>query len=262
MKAAERRLEIFEILKKQKYVDVAVLAEAFDVSTMTIRRDLSKFEEQGVVTTTYGGATLNEGTSSEPAFAIKSGHSKHNKIRIAYEASLIINDGDSIFIDCGTTTVELARFITEKRITVITNSWKLLSSLSDFSKITLILAPGEYDPISEGAISSSTISFIKQYTVDKAFISTQGIDLDRGVSVPSDDDAQVKKAIMDSAKYKLLLADHTKFHQSFMAKHGNLIDFDAILVDPDIDDKTYQAARSKHPNLVICSSYKGDVEDE
>lgn len=261
MKAAERRLKIFEMVKQEKYVDVAELAASFDVSTMTIRRDLSKFEEQGVVTTTYGGATLNDGTSSEPAFAIKSGHSKQNKINIAYEASLIINDGDSIFIDCGTTTFELARFISEKKITVITNSWKVLSALSDFSKITLILAPGEYDPISEGAISSATIRFIEQYTVDKAFISTQGIDLERGVSVPSDNDAQVKKAIMNAAKHRLLLADHTKFNQTFMAKHGDLNDFDAILVDPDITEETYQQAKAKHPNIVICDSYKGKIED-
>lgn len=177
MKSTERRLKIFEIVKKSKFVDVNQLAEMFQVSSMTIRRDLAKLENQGVLTTSYGGATLNEGVSSEPSFGLKSGYSQEYKEQIAYEASLLVNDGDCIFIDCGTTTLELAKLIVNKEITVITNSWKVLSAIHDFSKVKVILAPGEYDPISEGALSSTTIHFLKNYLVDKAFISTQGVDI-------------------------------------------------------------------------------------
>ena len=170
MKSTERRLKIFEIVKKSKFVDVNQLAEMFQVSSMTIRRDLAKLENQGVLTTSYGGATLNEGVSSEPSFGLKSGYSQEYKEQIAYEASLLVNDGDCIFIDCGTTTLELAKLIVNKEITVITNSWKVLSAIHDFSKVKVILAPGEYDPISEGALSSTTIHFLESYLGDKAFI--------------------------------------------------------------------------------------------
>ena len=240
MKSTERRLEIFELLKEKKIVSVLDLANYYQVSNMTIRRDLAKLEAQGILTTHYGGASLNEGVSSEPSFHLKSQHSQKDKGQIALEASYLVNDGDSIFIDCGTTTLELIRYIQNKRITIITNSWKVLSEIKDFSKIKVIMACGEYDPISEGAISSSTISFIENYTVDKAFISTQGVDDALKVSVPMDFDAQVKKSIYKCATSKILLVDHTKFHQSYFAKHGNLKDFDVVITDALLSEEDYQ----------------------
>lgn len=251
MKAVERRLQIFNIVKKNKHVDVNEMAKMFNVSSMTIRRDLARLENQGVVSTTYGGAILNEGVSSEPSFDMKSGLSQHHKMQIAYEASLLVNDGDSIFIDCGTTPFEMIKFLSNKKITIMTNSWKVISAIQDFSKIKVLLVPGIYDPISEGALSSSTISFLENYTVDKAFISTQGVDINRGVSVPTDNDAQVKMAIMKCAKNKILLADHTKFGHSYMAKHGLLSDFDIILTDEYIDQCLLKQMHEKHYNIVI-----------
>lgn len=254
MKIGERRLKIFEIIKEKRHVEVNDLAQYFQVSTMTIRRDLSQLEAEGVVKTNYGGATYIDSVSSEPSFRLKSGYSHEYKKQIAYEASLLIHDGDSIFIDCGTTTLELVPFITHKNITIMSNSWRVLSKIQDFSKVKVILAPGVYDPISEGAISATTIDFLKNYSIDKAFISTQGIDIDRGVSVPTDTDAKVKKAIINCAKNKILLADHTKFHQSYMALFGQLNDFDIIFTDTDMDRETYQKLSEKH-NVVLSQSY-------
>ena len=119
----------------------------------------------------------------------------------------------------------------------------------------VLLAPGEYDPISEGALSSSTISFMQNYVIDKAFISTQGIDLNGGVTVPTDNDAQVKRAVVKASKQKILLADHTKFGQTFMAKHGELSDFDVIITDNQIDSNIYEQLRKKRCNIVKSTSY-------
>ena len=255
MRGGERISKIFELINEKNYVTVAELAELFDVSTMTIRRDLAKLEAQGVITTNYGGATLNKGVSAEPSFGIKSGQSQQYKDQIAYEASFIVNDGDSIYIDCGTTAVELVKYIVGKKITIITNSWRVVSEIQDFSKVKVLLAPGEYDPISEGALSSATISFMQNYVIDKAFISTQGIDLEGGVTVPSDNDAQVKKAVMKASKYKILLADHTKFGQTFMAKHGALEDFDAIITDTEINQAIFEQLKKKCSNVIKSTSF-------
>lgn len=254
MKAAERRLKIFEELKTNKYVDVNELAHLFHVTPITIRRDLSRLETQGILTTSYGGATLNEGVSNEPSFDLKSGYSKLYKEQIAYEASLLVHDGDCIYVDCGTTTLELAKYIQHKEITILTNSWKFLSKIDDFSKIKIILAPGTYDPISEGVLSSSTIQFLKNYKVDKAFISTQGVEIEWGVSVPSDTDAQVKKAIMNCSKYNILLVDHTKFGKTFLANHGKLSDFQLIFTDIDIDSYFLKVLLEKKHNVIVCKS--------
>lgn len=255
MRNGERIIKIFHLISEKKYITVAELAEMFEVSPMTIRRDLAKLENQGILTTNYGGATLNEGVSSEPSFGIKSGQSQEYKDQIAYEASFLVNDGDSIYLDCGTTAVELVKYIVGKKITIITNSWRIVSEIQDFSKVKVLLAPGEYDPISEGALSSSTISFMQNYVIDKAFISTQGIDLNGGVTVPTDNDAQVKRAVVKASKQKILLADHTKFGQTFMAKHGELSDFDVIITDNQIDSNIYEQLRKKRCNIVKSTSY-------
>lgn len=256
MQAASRRLKIFDILQKQKTVEVKDLAQEFNVSTMTIRRDLARLENEEVLSTHYGGATLNEGVSSEPSFSIKSGYSQKHKEQIAHQAYLLIEEGDCIYLDCGTTALELAKLLSNKRITLLTNSWKVLSVVHDFSKIEVILAPGSYDPISEGTISAATIDYFNNFLVDKAFVSTQGVDLDYGVSVPNAQDAQVKKSILKISKQKILLADHTKFGQTYFANHGKLEDFDAIIVDANLDINVEKQMRARKLNLFIAKNNK------
>lgn len=255
MKKGERLGAIYDLIHEKEYLTISELSEKFQVSTMTIRRDLAKMEKQGIVTTNYGGAVLNKGVASEPSFDIKSGWAQQFKEQIAYEASFLVNDGDSVYIDCGTTTLELVKYITGKTITLITNSCRVISEIQDFSKVRVLLAPGEYDPISEGALSSSTINFMQNYVIDKAFISTQGVDLAGGVTVPTDNDAQVKKAVMRKAKRKILLADHTKFGHTFFAKHGELSEFDAIITDDQIDEEIYEQMHRKKINLIKSTSY-------
>ena len=128
MNATNRRLAIFDKLLVEKKVIVTNLAEEFNVTPMTIRRDLSVLEKQGVITTYYGGASLNEGAASEPSFMLKNKNSLDEKIAIAYEASKLINEGDSIYIDCGTTCYNIGRFIKNKRITVMTNSIRFIET--------------------------------------------------------------------------------------------------------------------------------------
>jgi len=119
MNATNRRLAIFDKLLNEKRVVVMNLAEEFNVTPMTIRRDLSVLEKQGVITTYYGGASLNEGAASEPSFMLKNKNAIDEKMAIAYEASKLINEGDSVYIDCGTTCYNIGRFLKNKKITVL-----------------------------------------------------------------------------------------------------------------------------------------------
>ena len=100
MNTTQRRYEIYATLKKDQTVQVNVLATKYNVSLMTIRRDLDILENQGLVTKSYGGATLNESISSELSFEIKEGISQNDKKKIAIYASTLIQDGDSIYLDC------------------------------------------------------------------------------------------------------------------------------------------------------------------
>lgn len=236
MNTTQRRYEIYEKLKKDKTVQVNELANQYCVSLMTIRRDLDILENQGLATKSYGGATLNESISAEPAFEIKEGMSQSDKKDIAIFASTLIQDGDSIYLDCGTTCLELFKRIHHKKITIFTNFWKILQYVDRNTKAKIIMAPGTYNPITQAALSESTIQFFQNYYIDKAFISVLGIDLDYGVSIPSMSDALVKKAILDSSNKKICLVDHTKFNKKYMSKIANVDDFDMVITDKQLKD--------------------------
>ena len=235
MNTTQRRYEIYEKLKKDKTVQVSELAKVYSVSLMTIRRDLDSLENQGLATKSNGGATLNESSSTEPSFEIKEGMSQSDKKEIAIYASTLIQDGDSIYLDCGTTCLELFKRIHHKKITIFTNFWKILQYLNRNTKAKIIMAPGVYNPVTQAALSESTIQFFQNYYIDKAFISVLGLDLDYGVSIPSMSDALVKKAILDSSNKKICMVDHTKFHKKYMSKIANIDDFDMIITDDKLE---------------------------
>ena len=256
MNAAERRKEIFRLLQENQTVEVIELAARFDVTPMTIRRDLAVFEKQGLITTNYGGAYLNKGTSIEPSFSMKSTQCIDKKQMIGYEAARMIRDGDVIIIDCGTTTLQLAKYLKGKKLTVITNSWPVVSFLGGLPKIKLLLAPGEYDDISAGTFGISTAKFIENFHADKVFIGTHGCSLEQGASVPEIYDAEMKRALLAAGKEKVLMVDHTKFGVKCLAKHADLSDFDCIITDDGIDPETQEVIRANCQKLIVAQEMK------
>ena len=251
MNATNRRMGIYRILQEQKSAEVNDLAKKFHVSTMTIRRDFLLFEKQGLVTTNYGGAYLNKGSSIEPSFSLKTNQMLDKKQMIGYEASKLVKDDDTIIIDCGTTTLQLVKYIQDKKLTVITNSCPIINYFSGNSKIKLILAPGEYNEISAGTFGSDTIDYISKFHADKVFISTQGCSIKHGTTVPGILDADVKRALFNAAEKKYLMVDHTKFEQMLLVKFADVSEFDSIITDDGIDEEYYSELNSICKNIII-----------
>ncbi|MEA5027006.1 Glucitol operon repressor [bioreactor metagenome] len=250
MNVNQRRMGIYDLLIKDKNVEVMELARLFNVSSMTIRRDLTLFEKQGLVTTTYGGAYLNQSTTTEASFQLKATQMADEKTRIGQFASRYVQENDTIIIDCGSTALQLAKALPNIKLTVITNSWPLINFLGSNTKIRLILAPGTYNSVSAGALDGTTAAFFKNINADKVFISTQGCDLVRGLTVPEMLDAEVKRSMLNAGRKKYLLLDHTKIGLTYLAKHASLEEFDQIIVDQDIDPELWQNYQKKCPKLV------------
>lgn len=243
MNSTQRRMAIFEFLMENGSAEVNDLSERFGVTTMTIRRDLSLFERQGLITTNYGGAILKQGAGIEPSFALKQGQMAEVKQRIAKRAAEYINDGDSIILDCGTTTLEVLKYIDKKKITVITNSWPAVNYLHGNSRVNLYLAPGKYEEISAGVISPMTIEFYQKFHADIVFVSTQGFSPEYGATVPDPADASVKEALLQSGKKKLLLVDSSKIGKKFLSKHAYPAQFDSIIIDSALSEDVLQSLK-------------------
>lgn len=248
-------MSIYAILQQDKKVVVNELADKFGVTKMTIRRDLSFFEKQGIVKTTYGGAYLTSGASVEPSFQLKSIQMVDDKHLIGQKAAGQVEDGDTIIIDCGTTPLALAQFIFDKKIMVITNSVPVVNLLKGRKNIKLIVAPGEYEDDSQGMISFSTADFFRHIHADKVFLSTQGVNELGELTVPKMTDAHVKQALMRTGRQKILLADRSKFGQTFLAGHGRLADFDLVISQTGLPPDTLSLMKTQSVPLLLADSH-------
>ena len=253
MNAAQRRIEIYQLLEELRSVEVNNLAERFNVSTMTIRRDLQLFESQGLVTTNYGGAILNRGAGIEPAFALKQGIMTIAKHKIAQAAASLINDGDTIVVDCGTSTAEVFKCLNNSNITIVTGAWSAVGYLHGNRKIKLILAPGEYDELSAGVVSTMTADFYRNFHADFVFISTQGLSPVYGATVPSPRDAMVKRALLKAGKKTVLLADSSKIGKRFFSRHAKTEEFGIIITDDGIHKKHAHEIKKRCKRLIVVS---------
>lgn len=247
-------MRIYAILQQEKKVVVNDLAEKFGVTKMTIRRDLSVFEKQGIVKTSYGGAYLTSGASVEPSFQLKSVQMVDDKHLIGQKAAARVEDGDTIIIDCGTTALAFAQCLFDKKIMVVTNSVPVVNVLKGRSNIKLIVAPGEYEDDTQGMVSFSTAEFFSTLHADKVFLSTQGVNEQGELTVPKMTDAHVKRALARAGRQKILLVDKSKFSQTFLAGHGHLGDFDVIISQSGIPTDVLSLLRDHPAELILADS--------
>jgi DeoR/GlpR family transcriptional regulator of sugar metabolism len=254
MKTAERRVAIFEMLQKEHTLSVQKIADTFSVSPVTVRRDLAGMESQGLITAVYGGASIREGMASESSVDTRIGSRREIKQAIAARGAALVKDGDSIYVDCGTTAMEMMRYLQTKRITIVTNSWRALEACTDFSHCSILLAPGKYSPISGGSLSADTASFLSQYRFDKAFLSAISADIDSGAAVASAEEAEIKHIVMAVARQSILLADHTKFGAAAMAVFAGLSDFDQIITDDGMDASMRSELRRHCLKIIWCDA--------
>ncbi|HED2737460.1 DeoR/GlpR family DNA-binding transcription regulator [Klebsiella michiganensis] len=248
-------MSIYAILQQDKKVVVNDLAEKFGVTKMTIRRDLSFFEKQGIVKTTYGGAYLTRGASVEPGFQLQSIQMADDKHLIGQKAAEQVEDGDTIIIDCGTTPLALAHFIFDKKIMVITNSIPVVNLLKGRKNIKLIVTPGEYEDASQGMVSFSTADFFRHIHADKVFLSTQGVNDLGELTVPEMTDAHVKQALMRAGRQKILLADSSKFGQTFLAGHARLADLDLVISQTGLSPDILSLMQTQNVPLLLADSH-------
>lgn len=258
MNITERRMAIFDLLQKNGVVELADLAKQFDVSTMTVRRDLQIFQRQGLISMNYGGAYLNREAVQEPSFAAKSGCRLVQKQAIGQLAADFVCDGETIIIDCGTTPLQVLKYLGNKRVAVITNSMPAVSFVSGNPKVKLFFAPGEYDDISAGVFGNLTTEFYSRVHADKVFMGAHGCSIKSGVTEPAVEDASTKKAVMAAGRETFLLVDATKFDHTYLMQNAQLEDFDHVITDESMDE-AYRKQLAAMCKDVRYAQFRGDA---
>ncbi len=237
-----REKRIIEILEQhQGYCSVELFAKECEVSTMTIRRDLDRLKHKGLINKMHGGAVLNKFLQKEIPYDNRGDLNKDIKKSIALKASKFIEDDTTIMLDAGTTTLEIAYLLEDKKnITVITNDLTIAMYLSRIDTNVCIVG-GFIENSTHCTSSVFSIEFLSSVKVDIAFIATTSINDHNECMVSTAEKAGVKKAMIASANKTVLVADDSKFGISSFCKVANMKDFTHIITNHTFDDKQKRA---------------------
>lgn len=214
---AERRSAILHFLTEKGFASVAELALEFQVSEMTIRRDLTDLEGQRALQRTYGGATVYDPHFFEVSLQAKTTQFVEEKRRISRAAADLVQDGEIVILDAGSTTSLVAKFLKSKRITVITNGLNIAADLSDCSNIHLYIAGGELRQGVLAIVGPETSTFFETIRADKLFLGVDGVDVEGGLMVPDLNEAHTKRAMVRAAAQVIVVADHSKIGRSTLS---------------------------------------------
>ena len=250
----QRRDKILELLKEDGSAKVIDLAKLFKVTEVTIRQDLEKLESDGLVLREHGGAFLKNVADQVRTVSLANQENMGKKERIARKCMEYIESGDTIILDSGSTTTEIAKKLKGmKHLTVITNALNIALLLGAQPGIEVIVTGGEFKPPTLSLTGQKAADFFKGLNVQKLFLATAGISLKSGLTYPSISDLVVKKAMIDAAETTYLVADSTKIGKSAFASLGALSLIDFIITDPGIEDKHKQLFREHEIELIIAS---------
>jgi DeoR/GlpR family transcriptional regulator of sugar metabolism len=253
MLAQTRKDKILEMLKEDGSVKVAELSKIFKVSDVTIRQDLEKLEQDGLVTRKHGGAFLKTIGKQVQNFALANLINMDKKELIGKKAAEYIDSGDTIILDSGTTTTEIAKAIIDKQnITVITNAINIVMLLGANPAIDVILTGGEFKAPTLSLTGQKAADFFDGLHADKLFLATAGISLKSGLTYPSLSDIAVKKAMIEAADKVYLVADSTKVGKSSLASLGALSLIHYIITDSDITKKDKEVFREHEIDFIIA----------
>ncbi|MEU6717147.1 DeoR/GlpR family DNA-binding transcription regulator [Nonomuraea sp. NPDC046802] len=236
MYAEERQQEILRRARDAGRVDVVTLAAELDVTTETIRRDLTSLERAGVLRRVHGGAIPVERLGFEPAVATRDEVMTTEKERIAKAALAELPEDGSVIIDAGTTTGRLVQVLpADRELTVVVNSPPLATALAARANLHVIMLGGRVRGKTLATVDDWALRPLAYLNVDVAFMATNGCSTAKGLTTPDPAEAAIKRAMVKAAQRSVLLADHTKFGNTYLATFAELSEIDVVITDTGLD---------------------------
>jgi DeoR family transcriptional regulator of aga operon len=232
MLASDRQRRILELLEHKGSLSNTKLAVDLRVSLMTVRRDLSELEQRGLLVRVHGG--VQKVVTNDIGYALRSRRAHAAKTRIGVRAAQLIQDGETIYLDAGTTTVEIARALlgrTPRGLRVVTHAVNIAMELSGHSEISLIQVGGEIYRQTYAATGPLALETIARFSFDRMFLACQGFDTEGGLSNGNLTENEVKQAAMRASRWIGLVADASKWTRTTFARIAPLDAIHAIITD-------------------------------
>ena len=249
----ERHAAIIEKARTSGRVDVGELAADFDVTPETVRRDLTSLERHGLLRRVHGGAIPVERLGFEPGISARDQAMAAEKARIAEAALEELPVEGAILLDAGTTTARLAEILpTDRELTVVTNAIPIAMTLSARPNVTVLTIGGRVRGRTLATVDSWALRVLADTYVDVAFLGTNGVSVERGLTTPDVAEAAVKAAAVNAARRVVVLSDHTKVGNDCFARFGELDDVDTLISDDGLDVGLAADLQAAGPRVVLA----------
>ena len=238
MYAEERQQAMAELVAERGRLSVNLLAEEYDVTTETVRRDLSALERMGLVRRVHGGAVpASSLTVIESGLVERDSANTAEKERIARAAlELLPPAGSTVLIDAGSTTQRLASLLPrDHRLVVVTHAVPIAARLVGHPQIELHLLPGRVRTTTQAAVGADTVAALTGLRADAVFLGTNGVSVGHGLSTPDHDEAATKRAMVASSRQVVVLADASKIGAETPVRFAELAEVDVLVTDAGVD---------------------------
>ncbi|MFQ6067485.1 MAG: DeoR/GlpR family DNA-binding transcription regulator [bacterium] len=251
MLAKERQQKILQKIKFRRAVKVSELSKLFNVSEMTIRRDLEKLSDQGLIERVYGGVLSIDGTALEPTFQEKETVNVEEKRRIGKMGASIIKEGDTVCLGPGTTIMQIIKNLGKKRITALTNTLNIAFELSKLSTVRLFVIGGELRLGSYAMVGPETEEYLHRFYVDKFFVGVNGFSIEHGLTIPNPSEAAVYRAMIKQSRETIVVADYTKLESVSFAKIVDIQCVDKLITDSGVYEKYVQQLQEREIEVIV-----------
>lgn len=250
MLTPERHQLILQMIKDKPIVKIQELVDLTDSSESTIRRDLTLLEEGKFLKRVHGGAARLKGKLLEPSMTEKSSKNHQEKKLIARYAASLVEEGDSIYLDAGSTIVEMIPFLEVKDIVVVTNGLMHLPLLLERDIETYVIG-GYAKPKTKAVIGRGAITSLEQYRFDKCFLGVNGVHPQSGYTTPDQEEAMIKQKAIALSRETFALADDSKFSEISFAKIADL--HEAIIITNMLEEENDRPFSSRTKIKVVTS---------
>lgn len=248
-----RRRRILEWIQEEGSARVRELAAAFQVSEATIRQDLERLEHEGQITREHGGAFLNAPVAQSGFMVLHHQENMDQKRRIGALAASLVKDGDTLILDAGTTTTEIAlRLVQRRNLTVITNAVNIAVILGAVPGNAVHMPGGQFKAPTLSLSGDKSVEYFRNIFAGRLFLATAGVALDTGLTYPSFADLPLKEAMIKAASHVCLVADSSKINRSSFTRLGSLDLIHAFVTDDGITPGDVAAFRSRAIDVMIA----------
>jgi DeoR family transcriptional regulator, aga operon transcriptional repressor len=250
----ERRRKILDRLQDHGRVTVDELVKLFRVSTVTIRGDLDALEETGALVRSHGGALQQRPSDGDMAITVKATLHRAEKARIGRRAAELVREDDTVILDSGSTTAEVARHIRGARfqsLTVITNALNIAVEMAKLPSVRLVMLGGVLRPLSFSLVDPRGESLLSDMSADTLFLGVDGIDPATGLTTFDPLEARLNAAMVKAAHQVVVVADSSKFGRRGVAHIAGIDCVDTVITDGGVDRPTRKALEKKGIAVVV-----------